>query len=150
MTLPKPEAQTLPGSYSLIPMPDGQEVMMHKTLAGKWVITEEQVALNDTARFAPHTDKQVATETLTIDPSALHDNLNATKNRIRAYLIEILGTPEAILAEDPLAVAAVRKCACQFQAYRQVIGLIDILGDPTWCRARATFAKLLENVHVGH
>jgi hypothetical protein len=146
-------SQTIAGSYKMVEMPDGTVVAMHRLENGKWVTTEERISrAKDTEAFmsqfagtdhipTPH-DPQT-TGTLTPRSSTdrmlrMVDEAKASKNRLDAYLGEVLGAPEKILDGDPICKENLKKVRSRPQELRHVLGLIDILGasDPRWQRVR--------------
>lgn len=137
--------ETLPGTYSLVRMPDGSEAMMHRLRDGRWVTTEERAKKEETdafmARFAgtdtapaPHTpETDGAVERIPGSAGAL----TGTRNRLEAYLVEILGDPALIVARDTLAMSRVAKVRARPQEMRHVLGLIDILHKAEWNQVKA-------------
>lgn len=130
--------ETIPGTYSLVKMPDGSEVMMHKLADGQWVTTAER-ARSDTTEFmgrfigtdfvpAEHAPQTKGALRGPAEPGA-HTQ---TRNRIEAYLVEILGDPALILYSDPLAMTRARAVKARPQEMRHVLGLITILNHPEW------------------
>ena len=146
-------SQTIAGSYKMVEMPDGTIVAMHRLENGKWVTTEERIShANDTEAFMnqfagtdhiptkhePQTTGTLAPKSSTDKMLRMVDEAKASKNRLDAYLGEVLGAPEKIIAGDPICKENLRKVRSRPQELRHVLGLIDILGvsDPRWQRVR--------------
>lgn len=100
-------ANTISGTYKMVPMPDGTEVMMHQLSNGKWVVTEDRANDSITERFKdtefkpdnwktpPPTEKRVRN---------IEDLIKVSKTfaGLHAFLIERLGQPEDILKNGKL------------------------------------------------
>ncbi|MFA6132510.1 MAG: hypothetical protein WC869_00685 [Phycisphaerae bacterium] len=136
-------SQTIQGSYTLVTMPDGSEVAMHRLKDGRWVTTAERLAAEEAeaarlafeARFnntntKPNEHQDPTTEVLRpkLDLASRLAQAHASANRLDAYLGEILGPPTALLARDPLCMERVAKVKARPQEMRHVLGLIHILG----------------------
>lgn len=127
-------AETVPGSYCLVKMPDGAEVMMHRLDNGQWVTTAERATADPSftdrfkdTDFAPTAQTPATTEAVRPNTSAVTP-YTATKNHIDTFIGEVLGDPDFILARDPLAMERVAKLRERPQHMRHVLGLIRILG----------------------
>lgn len=148
-----PASQTIVGSYKMVEMPDGTLVAMHRLENGEWVTTKErltraEISAEFVKRFAgtdtvPHPHKPQTEGTLT--PKSNTDKMlnmvaaaKASHNRLDAYLGEILGSPEDILAGDPLCKEKLKKVRSRPQELRHVLGLMDLLGasDLRWQKVR--------------
>lgn len=151
-------SQTIVGSYKMVEMPDGSVVAMHQLANGKWVTTEERISrAQDTEAFmkqfadtdhAPTHHNPQTTGTLAPKSSSdrmlrLVDEAKASKNRLDAYLGEVLGDPELIIAGDPICKENIKKVKARPQELRHVLGLMDILGasDPRWQKVRQFLIK---------
>jgi hypothetical protein len=154
-----PASQTIQGSYRMVEMPDGTIVAMQQLSNGKWVTTEERLSrAQDTEAFM----KQFAgTETIpspfapqtngTLEPKSGTDKMvsmvaeaKASKNRLDAYLGEILGDPDKILEGDPICKENVKRVKSRPQEMRHVLGLMDVLGawDPRWQKVRQYLSRV--------
>jgi hypothetical protein len=151
--------QTIQGSYRMVEMPDGSHVAMQQLSNGKWVTTEERLTrAQDTEAFMANFK---GTETIpsphepqtngTLEPKSGTDKMlnmvaeaKSSKNRLDAYLGEILGDPEKILAGDPLCKENIKRVKSRPQEMRHVLGLMDLLGawDPRWQRVRQYMARV--------
>jgi len=154
-----PASQTIQGSYRMVEMPDGTIVAMQQLSNGKWVTTEERLSrAQDTEAFM----RQFAgTETIpshfspqttgTLEPKSGTDKMismvaeaKASKNRLDAYLGEILGDPDKILEGDPICKENVKRVKSRPQELRHVLGLMDVLGawDHRWQKVRQHLARV--------
>lgn len=137
-------AATVQDSYSLVTMPDGQVVSMQKLSDGTWVRTEERVNGKTTAfeqRFAG-TETRPSPWNPSVDGTAVTpDVLKAmeqhkkTKDHIRAFLVTRVGTPENIVAKDPMSMAQLRELHKRPLDFREVLELIRLLEDTVWNEA---------------
>jgi hypothetical protein len=145
--------QTIVGSYKLVEMPDGSMVAMHRLDNGEWVTTKErltraEISAEFVKRFAgtdtiphphePQTQGSLEPKSNTDKMLRMVEEAKASKNRLDAYLGEVLGTPELILAGDPMCKENLRKVRARPQELRHVLGLMDILGasDIRWQKVR--------------
>jgi hypothetical protein len=120
-------------------MPDGSEQLMHKLKDGNWATTDERIRqqefedrFKDTA-FAPADIRPSYTGTLTPKTGG---TTHSTRNHLDAYLGEILGSPEDILAGKvtplPIKEAGIR---------RHVLGMMRVLNMPIWNSVRDKLTK---------
>ena len=149
----KLSSQTIVGSYRMVEMPDGSLVAMQQLSDGRWVTTEERITrAQDTEAFmkqfagtdtipndhAPQTTGTLTPKSGTDKMLSMVAEAKASKNRLDAYLGEVLGDPELILAGDPMCKENIKKVRARPQELRHVLGLMDILGasDPRWQKVR--------------
>lgn len=152
--------QTIQGSYRMVEMPDGSMVAMQQLSNGKWVTTEERLThAKNTEAFmenfkgtetipSPHSPQTVGTlepKSSTAKMMSMVADAKSSKNRLDAYLGEILGSPENILAGDEICKENIKKVKARPQELRHVIGLIDVLGvwDPRWQRVRQYMSSVV-------
>lgn len=130
-------SRTIVGSYQLVKMPNGDEVMMHQLTDGRWVTTEERLRQEEfSARFEgtdfkPAPASVAKTEVLEKKEDA--PGSGQTKNNLEAYLVEMLGIPEDILAGKVTP-------EVKYEGIRRhARGLARVLNSPKW---NAVIAKL--------
>jgi len=146
-------SQTIVGSYKMVEMPDGTVVAMHRLDNGEWVTTKERLSRAEISaefvkRFAgtdtvphphnPQTEGSLTPKSNTDKMLRMIEEAKASKNRLDAYLGEVLGSPEDILAGDPLCKEKLKKVRARPQELRHVLGLMDLLGasDIRWQKVR--------------
>lgn len=134
-------------------MPDGSMVAMHQLENGEWVTTKErlnhaEMSAEFMKRFSgtdtvphphrPQTEGSLAPKSNTEKILSMIENAKASHNRLDAYLGDILGSPEDIIAGDPICKEKLKKVRARPQELRHVLGLMDLLGasDLRWQKVR--------------
>lgn len=129
--------ETIPGSYTLVTMPDGSQILMHM-VGNEWVITKDRV------KEAGFTDKFTDFKPTEHDPKtdgAIKEK-PGPRNRLEAYLIEIVGQPENILAGEPMEMAKIQRIrAAKDGVFRHVLGMIDVMNCPVWNKVKDAMLK---------
>jgi len=142
----KEGSQTLPGNYHVLKMPDGQLLAFSKLSDGTWVQTEErikkdadQVAFEkrfDNTKTVPNDFVAADTDVLTPDMEKMKNNYQGSKDRLVAYLTEMLGNPDDIIS-GVIEVKEVKVARHK----EQIVGLITVLGSPKWNKVKAIIWK---------
>jgi hypothetical protein len=135
-------AQTIPGGYFLMTMPDGQQVMMSKLSNGEWVTTEERIRREEEAKKIKEFDQRFAgtstipdnyikrdTETLEPCPDKMIATAKGSRDRAEAYLVEMLGDADAILAGE-VEIKTIKEPRIK----EHICGMIKVVNSPKWNR----------------
>ena len=153
----KDASETIPGNYHVVSMPDGTLIAFTKikTKDGKfkWEPTKdrlEEEAKSDTRvafekRFegtatVPNDFVKRDTETLTPDISKMKKNFEGSRDRLDAYLGEMLGNPDDILS-GKIEVIDIKVARHK----EHVVGLITALNSPKWNKIKEMIWKEYEN-----
>ncbi len=144
-------AETLRGNYHVVTTPDGQLVMLTKLSDGSWVLTEDRIKEDDSkkgttqiefekrfdgTKTVPNDFVKQDTEILTPDLDKMKKNFEGSRNRLDAYLGEILGDPDDILS------GKIKVNPIQIVRHKEhVIGLITVLNNPKWNRVKELIWK---------
>lgn len=149
--------QTIQGSYKMVEMPDGTLVAMHKLSNGEWVTTKERLdriasaeSIMDSFKhtdtipspYDPKTEGTLVPKSETDRMVQMVEDAKSSRNRLDAYLGEILGDPAAILSGDQFCKEKIKKVKSRPQELRHVLGLMDVLGawDVKWQKVRKYMA----------
>lgn len=148
----KEAAQTIHGNYHVVVAPDGQLVTLTKLSDGTWALTADRLKDDDqkkkttdqiafdksfeNTKTIPNDFVKQDTNVLTPDVNKMQKSLEGTRNRMDAFLGEMLGNPDDIISgtikvNPDLLVRHKSQC----------VGLIETLNSPKWNRVKEIIWK---------
>lgn len=132
-------SETLQGSYTLVKMPDGSEVLMHKLANGEWVTTKERAEKSLTDSFKgtetvpnnwkPHDSSNLVKKTKNIEDLI---RVSPVHRHLHAHLIEMLGIPEEIVKNGKLNETIKGKTIKDYTFKRHVEQTIKAIDAEPW------------------
>lgn len=139
-------SETIPGSYSLITMPDGTQKLVSKiSIDGRqdWVFVEDRIKKQEEFenRFAnteTRPDKWDPKKTDVLIPKVsieklVHVEDVCTKQHLLAHLIEVFGDPERILYDGTVS-DRVEKIKANRVAFATYCEIMRVVKDPEWSK----------------
>lgn len=126
-------AETIPGSYELVTLKDGSQVLLSKQSDGKWKTVEERLKeqAEFEARFENTKTVPANWEPATEIQALIKSKKISTKEHLLGHLIEVFGTPTAILDKgiDKDKVAALNRNTAERDT---LLVIIKSINDPHW------------------
>lgn len=142
----KSQSETIPGTYSVVKMPDGSTELFEKIKdsSGKteWVMVKDRVKEEEDIRQFEERFNSTVTKPANFEPSTegsltkKPSKANTTKAHLMAHLIEALGDPVRILAQGKLDTAKYESLRKNTALKEQTLKIISALDVEEWNNVR--------------